>query len=128
APAKKPAQSKPASTGGSIVDYLKSIGVDSSQANRKKLAKEYGVAGYDFSAEKNLELLNKMKAGKKPSATAKHTVKKGDQKTGSIVDYLKSINQDSSFANRKKLAAKHGIKNYTGTAAQNKQLLKKLRG
>ncbi|WP_212949424.1 DUF3597 family protein [Siminovitchia terrae] len=48
--------------------------------------------------------------------------------TGSIVDYLKSINVDSSFANRKKLAAKQGIKDYTGTALQNTQLLKKLRG
>lgn len=49
---------------------------------------------------------------------------KGD----SIVDYLVSKKQDASFANRKKLAAKHGIKNYTGTAAQNKALLKALRG
>jgi len=48
-------------------------------------------------------------------------------KGNSIVDYLKSIGQDSSFANRKKLAAKHGIKNYKGTAAQNIALLKKLR-
>ncbi|MED4172381.1 N-acetylmuramoyl-L-alanine amidase [Halalkalibacterium halodurans] len=53
---------------------------------------------------------------------------KGDMKTNSIVDYLKSIGIDSSFANRKKLAAKHGIKNYAGTASQNMQLLKKLRG
>jgi len=53
---------------------------------------------------------------------------KGDQKTKSVVGYLKSIGADSSLANRKKLAAKHGIKNYTGTATQNNQLLKKLRG
>ncbi|WP_242698100.1 N-acetylmuramoyl-L-alanine amidase [Bacillus sp. SD088] len=59
---------------------------------------------------------------KKPSKS------KGDQKTNSIVDYLKSIKVDSSFANRKKLAAKHGIKNYSGTAGQNAQLLKKMRG
>src|SRR5690606_41942783 len=42
-------------------------------------------------------------------------------------DYLKSIGVDSSFANRKKLAEKHGIKNYTGTATQNLQLLRILR-
>ncbi len=59
---------------------------------------------------------------KKPSKS------KGDQKTNSIVDYLKSIKVDSSFANRKKLASKHGIKNYSGTQAQNDKLLKKLRG
>ncbi|GGB41852.1 hypothetical protein GCM10011409_19230 [Lentibacillus populi] len=53
---------------------------------------------------------------------------KGDMKTHSIVDYLKSIDVNSSFANRKKLAAKYGIKNYSGTASQNAQLLKKMRG
>ncbi|GIN91857.1 DUF3597 family protein [Siminovitchia terrae] len=62
----------------------------------------------------------------KPAAVA--TKLKGNMQTGSIVDYLKSINVDSSFANRKKLAAKQGIKDYTGTALQNTQLLKKLRG
>src|SRR5690625_1268738 len=47
---------------------------------------------------------------------------------GSIVDYLKSIGQSSSFAHRKKLAQQHGIKNYKGTASQNTRLLNALRG
>ncbi|WP_221639481.1 N-acetylmuramoyl-L-alanine amidase [Listeria booriae] len=46
---------------------------------------------------------------------------------GSIVDYLNSKGQNSSFAARKVLAAKHGIANYTGTAAQNTALLNKLK-
>lgn len=130
---KKPA-SKPSSayTGGSIVDYLNSIGVDSSPASRRKLAKEYGVSNYDLSATKNLELLNKMRNGKtatKPASKPATSPKpKGDQKTASVVDYLKSINVDSSFANRKKLAAKYKIGNYKGTPEQNTLLLKKLRG
>ena len=45
----------------------------------------------------------------------------------SIVDYLKSNGQDSSYGNRKKLAGQYGINNYTGTADQNKQLLEKLK-
>lgn len=45
----------------------------------------------------------------------------------SIVDYLKSEGRDSSYSARKKLAAQYGISNYSGTAAQNTQLLKKLR-
>jgi hypothetical protein len=45
----------------------------------------------------------------------------------SIVDYLKSIGQDSSFANRKKLAAGMGIQNYMGTAEQNTQMLNAMR-
>lgn len=53
---------------------------------------------------------------------------KGNQTTGSIVVYLQSIGEPSSFEARKKLAAKHGINNYTGTAAQNVNLLRKVRG
>lgn len=54
-------------------------------------------------------------------------VAQGDLKTTSVVDYLNSVKQDSSFANRDKLAKQYGIKNYRGTAAQNIQLLNKLR-
>lgn len=45
----------------------------------------------------------------------------------SIVDYLKSINVDSSFENRKKLAEENGIVNYMGSAEQNTLLLSTLR-
>jgi len=45
----------------------------------------------------------------------------------SIVDYLKSINGDSSYAARAKKAAELGISGYTGTAAQNTQMLNTLR-
>lgn len=66
--------------GSSIVDYLVSIDKDSSKENRKKLAIEYGVSGYDFSEKKNLELLEKMRKGvKAPAAPAKPTVKTGSK-------------------------------------------------
>lgn len=45
----------------------------------------------------------------------------------SIVDYLKSKGQDSSFGARANLASQYGIKNYTGSAQQNTQLLNLLR-
>lgn len=45
----------------------------------------------------------------------------------SIVEALQSIGADSSFDNRKKIAVKNGISNYTGTATQNIQLLNKLK-
>lgn len=44
----------------------------------------------------------------------------------SIVDYLKSRGQDSSYSARKNLASQYGISGYTGTASQNTQLLKSL--
>jgi hypothetical protein len=43
------------------------------------------------------------------------------------VDFLSSAKLDSSFSNRKKLAAKYGVANYSGTAAQNESLLAKLK-
>lgn len=46
----------------------------------------------------------------------------------SIVDFLKSQGKDSSYHARAILAEQHGIKNYTGTAAQNEQLLHLLGG
>ena len=46
----------------------------------------------------------------------------------SIVDYLKSQGQDSSYTARKQLAQSMGISNYTGAAEQNTQLLKQLKG
>lgn len=111
---------KPNMTTNSIVTYLNSIGVDSSYGNRAKLAVKYGIKGYRGTGQQNLLLLDRMRKGWKAP--------KGDQKTNSIVDYLVSIKVDSSFANRKKLAVKHGIKNYSGTEAQNLLLLKKIRG
>lgn len=46
----------------------------------------------------------------------------------SIVDYLKSKGQDSSYAARQKLAQQYGISNYSGTADQNNLLLSKVQG
>lgn len=44
-------------------------------------------------------------------------------KSVSLVDAFKSLKIDSSFANRKKIAVKNGIKAYLGTAKQNTQML-----
>lgn len=81
-----------------------------------------GINWNDFKA--------KIKGGKskvKTSKAPKTKTKSTKTSSGSIVDYLKSIGEDSSFANRKKLAAKYGIKNYKGTASQNIELLNKLK-
>lgn len=59
---------KPA-TVNSIVDYLNSIGVDSSMANRKKLAAANGISGYAGTAAQNLKLLGILQAGGSTSTT-----------------------------------------------------------
>ena len=116
----KPVVKPSASSGGSVVDYLNSKGQDSSFAARKRLADQYGIKGYKGTAAQNTELLERLKKGA-PKPPPRSTTS-----GGSVVDYLNRHGRDSSYSARKKLAAQYGIKNYTGTAAQNTQLLEKL--
>lgn len=60
--------------------------------------------------------------------TSTPTTTTSDYSGGSIVDYLNSVGQDSSYSERAQLAFNQGIQNYQGTAAQNTQLLGLLRG
>lgn len=57
-------------TGNSIVDYLKSEGRDSSYGARKTLAEQYGISNYRGTAQQNTQLLNMLRNGSKPSASA----------------------------------------------------------
>lgn len=76
--------------------------------------------------------LNKLKG--KPTTSSKPTQKPSKPSTkpstGSLglVDYMNSKKMNSNYSNRKKLAAKYGIKGYKGTASQNTQLLAKIKG
>lgn len=113
-------------SGNSIVDYLNSIGKDSSFSARKQYAAQYGISNYTGTAAQNLELLEKMRGGAVPSnpstsggSSVSYYPAFNDT---SIVDGLNSIGVDSSFSNRKKIAAANGISNYKGTASQNTEL------
>ena len=87
--------------------------------------------------ESNTNKIKKAVSTAKPKATAKttpkttkkttNTIKKTAYKGDSIVDGLKSVGVNSSYDNRKKIAQANGIKNYTGTAKQNTELLNKLK-
>lgn len=48
----------------SIVDALKSIGVDSSMTNRKKIAAANNISNYTGTAAQNEKMLNLLKQGK----------------------------------------------------------------
>lgn len=54
----------PEYTGVSIIDALKSIGVDSSKAFRTKIAKANGIENYTGTAAQNKKMLSLLKAGK----------------------------------------------------------------
>jgi LysM repeat protein/GH25 family lysozyme M1 (1,4-beta-N-acetylmuramidase) len=51
----------------SLVDYMKSAGMDASFENRAKLAEQYGILEYSGTAAQNLALLSKLKSGIKPA-------------------------------------------------------------
>jgi LysM repeat protein/GH25 family lysozyme M1 (1,4-beta-N-acetylmuramidase) len=51
----------------SLVDYMKSQGMDASFANRSKVAAEYGIENYSGTASQNLALLSKLQSGVKPA-------------------------------------------------------------
>lgn len=113
----------------SIVDGLKSIGVDSSMANRKKIAAANGISNYSGTASQNTKLLDLAKQGKLKKAGSSSSSSSSSSvsyykkfSSTSIVDGLKSIGVDSSFSNRAKIAKANGISNYEGTASQNSKL------
>ena len=62
-----------------------------------------------------------------PSTTVPSSAIQSSYTGSSIVDYLNLAGQPSDFSSRAKLAQQYGIPNYTGTAAQNTQLLNLLR-
>lgn len=114
----------------SIVDGLKSIGVDSNFANRKKIAAANGISNYEGTASQNTKLLNLAKQGKLKKAGSSSSSSSSSSASyykkfsgTSIVDGLKSIGVDSSMASRKRIAKANGISNYEGTASQNTKLL-----
>lgn len=89
---------------------------DMAQVHAKAICRYFGVK---FDGKTN--------TSSKPSKPSNKPNKSSGKSSNSIVDYLESKGQSSSFSNRKKLAGQYGISNYKGTASQNSSLLKKLR-
>ena len=125
--------------GVSIVDALASIGVDSSFANRTKLANINGISNYRGTPAQNTTLLSLLKQGKLKANDSGNTntssntnlnnksYLKANYNGSSIVDALASIGVNSSYSYRSKLAAINGISNYRGTPAQNTLMLNLLK-
>ncbi|EAD3300106.1 TPA: M15 family peptidase [Listeria monocytogenes] len=67
--------SKPSANANSLglVDYMNLNKLDSSFANRKKLANQYGIKNYSGTATQNTTLLAKLKAGKSHTPASKNT-------------------------------------------------------
>ncbi|MFS0657334.1 N-acetylmuramoyl-L-alanine amidase [Niallia alba] len=72
---KKETTSNPKNLG--LVDWMNANKMDSSYANREKLAKQYGISGYKGTADQNIKLLEKLTSGSKTSTktTSSPTIK-----------------------------------------------------
>ena len=57
-------------TGGSVVDYLKSVGQASDYASRKALAAQMGIGNYSGTAQQNTQLLTQLRSQGMGSGTA----------------------------------------------------------
>jgi hypothetical protein len=67
APASTPVSTPTTYTGPSVVDYLNSVGKDSSKPARAALAAQYGIPNYTGTGPQNDELLNKLRSGVAPT-------------------------------------------------------------
>lgn len=115
--------------GNSIVEYLISKGIDHSVQNRRKLAREYGVKNYDLSAKKNLELLNKMRSGKKQTISTKNTSQSKSTSTSYKVGQKVKIKSSAGKYSRSNVNIPNKYKNKTLTIQQvgkNDVLIKEL--
>ena len=107
---------------------LTSVGADGSFSYRKLIAAANDVDNYSGTVDQNNALLALLKAGqlKKPVEETTPTVTyftACDASCTSIADALRSVGADGSYNYRKKIAAANGIEEYSGTPAQNTQML-----
>ena len=120
--------------GCSIVDALKSIGVNSSYNYRGTIAAKNGIDGYRGTPEQNTHMLQLLKSGKLLNPREEEEERRNsyfpipkNYNGCSIVDALKSIGANSNYNYRGTIAAKNGIDGYCGTPEQNIHLLQLLK-
>ena len=116
---------------------------ETSQKSLDEVAKEVINGKYGNGAERKQRIpaetpysyeavqarVNAILSGKEPaeSVPAVEYYPKYTGNTNSIVDALKAIQVDSSYAHRKEIAGANGISGYRGTAEQNTKLLNLLK-
>ena len=109
-------ENKDQNTGRKTIEELAKEVIDGQCGNGEEIKTRLTKAGYDYRAVQ--EKVNEILGNYYPACSSSYN---------SIVEALKSIGVDSSFNNRKKIAVKNGISDYSGTATQNIELLNKLK-
>lgn len=118
-----------ASTGGSS-STTPNVKLSNEEMATKVIAGEYGVQperqkrieaeGYNYEAIRAI-------VNQRMGVTSTAYYPKYTGSSVSIVDALKAVGVDNSYNNRKSIAAKNGISNYSGTASQNTTMLNLLK-
>ena len=86
-------------TGTSVVDYLKSIGKDSSFSARKNLAGQYGITGYTGTADQNTKLLNSLRNGGSVSNTSNNASNASNNASNALKSVSNASNNASNALN-----------------------------
>lgn len=84
-------------SGPSIVDYLNSVGKDSSFAARKKLATDYGIQNYSGTAQQNTQLLNMLRNPALTQASTPQPAAAQAPKLNLPSDYVSSIGTNKDW-------------------------------
>ena len=106
----------------SVIGFLDAKGIDSSFDNRKVIAADHGYPNYRGTYDENVGLLAKLHEADLKTPLEEQT---------SIVNFLKARGLDSSPKNRRELAKKFGVANYSRkgriTGRMNNELLRVLK-
>ncbi|MCM1440349.1 MAG: hypothetical protein NC131_14265 [Roseburia sp.] len=119
----------------SIIEALSAVGCkDTSKAYRTKIAEVNGISNYTGTVSQNISMVKLLKEGKlkNPGGTSNTSsvsyFSKYSGSSVSIIEGLKAVGcKDTSITYRKKIAEINVISNYSGTAAQNSDMLKRLK-
>lgn len=105
------------------ISHLQQLQAQGLTGNISRYISEFQSVIPEFTRSSN----NSVSVPQQTASPQQNTTSQSSYTGPSIVDYLSSIGQSSDYNTRATLAAQMGIPNYTGTAAQNTQLLTAMR-
>ena len=111
----------------SLYPALESVGVNCDWELHKKIAAVNGITNFTGTVAQNTQLLNLLKQGKLIKPYASEYFGKCASSYTSLYPAFQSLGISCDWEYHKRIAAINGIKNFTGTAAQNTQLLNLLK-
>ena len=112
----------------SIVDYLKSIGEDSSMDARKKIASNLGIEGYSGTYDQNVAMLKMLQGGSSGNTVSGNTVggSSGNVASAPSVSTINGVDQDTLNKMNSTFTASDKVNNAQAEADAQKGVLKEI--